>query len=817
MKRILKKAGILLLVFLLGTVGTALLLNSEFTDNRSDFNDAVFPEVMIDINGTLINRMYGYAQPMQTDFTRDSVTPLDTSKKLTFKVNPYDSEVQSFSYEIRTSDGSKVLENKKIKNLLKEDGYLSVDVEIGSDLRMNQEYSMQIALEMNESTAYYYTRVVSRSQVHASDYAAFVKYFYEACLDKNSADALGSYLEPKTTGASTNYSGININSSLSEVSWGTLAPQLRQEGIPVIKEINETTASVTLEYQITSQNENEETEIYDVKEFYRMKYQDTRIYLLDFQRSANQVFDGTLPVCSDDGIILGVRDKNVEYMMNDAATVIAFVQEGDLWSYSPGNEKINQIFSFRKAEDGDFRDSRTQHDIKIVRVTDEGDIDFVLYGYMNRGSHEGYEGIGVYHYNHDKNVAEERAFIPVSESFEFLKKDLEKLSYVNEKNELFLILAKNLYKINIEDNSSEILEKGIKNANFVSSDNNDHAAWLVSEGDEKGNIKEIDFDTCKTRLIAPQKGQKLRTVGFMNEDLIYGILDKSDILKDEEGHKSVGIRTLRIEDFDGNVKKEYQKDGLYITDISVGDTLIEFELSAKSGDTSYVAQKKDTIMNNKKAATNTVKTELVSVSRTGVRVKLVFNMTKQTDSPLTMYAKVSSTDKKDIVLDTQIPQETAYYVYGQGELDSIYTDPAKAVQRADTLGGVVLNRAQQYVWERGNKKTKIQIGTEELPDILLQGTYDIKTLKKSLKKTGTVIDLSGCSLDSVLYEVSAQRPVIAKTGTNTSVLIVGYDEYNTYLYDPVKKETYPYGMNDSTDLFQKAGNVFITCIEKVNY
>ena len=461
MKRILKKAGILLLVFLLGTAGTALLLNSESTDNRSDFNDAVFPEVMVDMNDTLINRMYGYAQPMQADFTRDSVTPLDTSKKLTFKVNPYDSEVKSFSYEIRTSDGSKVLENKKIKNLVKEDQYLSVDVEIGSDLRMNQEYSMQIALELDEGTAYYYTRVVSRSQVHASDYAAFVKYFYEACLDKESADALGSYLEPQTTGAATNYSGININSSLSEISWGNLAPQLCQEGIPVIKEINETTASVVLEYQLTSQNDDEETELYDVKEFYRMKYQDTRIYLLDFQRSANQVFDGTLPVYEDDGIILGVRDKNVEYMMNDAATVIAFVQEGDLWSYSPGNEKVNQVFSFRKLKDGDFRDSRTQHDIKIVRVTDEGDIDFVLYGYMNRGSHEGYEGIAVYHYNRDKNVAEERAFIPVSESFEFLKKDLEKLSYVNEKNELFLILAKNLYRINIEENSSEILEKGI--------------------------------------------------------------------------------------------------------------------------------------------------------------------------------------------------------------------------------------------------------------------------------------------------------------------------------------------------------------------
>lgn len=87
----------------------------------------------------------------------------------------------------------------------KEDSYLSVDVEINSDLRMNQEYSMQIALELNESTAYYYTRVVSRSQVHASEYAAFVKYFYEASLDKEAADALGSYLEPASTGASTNY------------------------------------------------------------------------------------------------------------------------------------------------------------------------------------------------------------------------------------------------------------------------------------------------------------------------------------------------------------------------------------------------------------------------------------------------------------------------------------------------------------------------------------------------------------------------------------------------------------------------------------
>ena len=58
-----------------------MLLNSESTDNRSDFNGRSVSGSHGDMNDTLINRMYGYAQPMQADFTRDSVTPLDTSKK----------------------------------------------------------------------------------------------------------------------------------------------------------------------------------------------------------------------------------------------------------------------------------------------------------------------------------------------------------------------------------------------------------------------------------------------------------------------------------------------------------------------------------------------------------------------------------------------------------------------------------------------------------------------------------------------------------------------------------------------------------------
>ena len=302
MIKFLRRAVILLFIFVLGVAGSSLLLNSETTDDRSDMNDPVFPEVMVNFDGNYGNRMYGYAQPMQSDFTRDSVTPLDTSKELSLVVNPYDTKVTSLSYEIRTSDGSKVLENRKVKSLDKLDSYLATTIKISSDLLMNQEYSLQISLETNKGTAYYYTRVVSRSNVNASQYIKFVTSFYEKCMDKAAAEDLTSYLEPDNSRTTVNYTDVDINSTFAQISWGNLNPQIYRSGIPVVKDINETTASVSLEYQIAALDDNGNQEIYDVTEFYRMRYTETRIMLLDFKRSASQVFNENSIHISDKGL-----------------------------------------------------------------------------------------------------------------------------------------------------------------------------------------------------------------------------------------------------------------------------------------------------------------------------------------------------------------------------------------------------------------------------------------------------------------------------------------------------------------------------------
>ena len=815
MKNFFKRFLVLLVVFILGVAGTAFLMNNETTDDRSDMNDAVLPEVMVQFGDVLTNRMYGYRQPMEADFVRDSVTPLDTTKKLTLVVNPYDTKVRNLSYEIRTSDGSKVMENRTIKSLdTGSDGYLRTEIEISSGLLMNQEYSLQITLSTNHGDAYYYTRVVSRSATYTEQYAKFADDFVQMSLDKTQADNLAAYLETSDSASSRNFAGLNINSPLADISWENLNPQLSKAGIPVIKDINETTASISIEYEISAQNENGNTEYYLVTDFYRMRYDETRIRLLDFKRSASEVFDPSLSVISNSGLLLGVRSKDVDYLTNEDGSVTAFTQNGDIWSYVPDTGKFVEIFTFRKDTESDFRDARVEHDIKLLSVENNGDVDFMVYGYMNRGAHEGYSGVGIYHYNNDQGAIEEQVFIPCTESFEFLQEDLGTLSYVNQSGQLFIMIAGNLYQINIDENTYEVLADHIDSDDFGVSVTNAHAAWKSESGDYAGQIEFIDFDTMERRRIAPEASQKLDLLGFMNEDLIYGIVLDGDTLPNATGYMIDGITTFRIEGFDGTVKKEYHQDGLYVAGVTVGTTLMEFTLVQKSGDI-YKGVKKDNIMNNSTAATDKTSVEQTSSSRQGVIVRLTFEDSPSSEEPLILYAKVRNAGEK--VVDIQVDKssvEEVYYVYAGGGLDSVWTDPAKAVQRADKQTGVVLNRAQQYVWERGNMKTQITLNTTDIPEIIRTASLDVQNLQNGLGDSAKVTDLTGCSLENVLYEVSAQRAVIARTGSDSSVVIVGYDQYNTYLLDPSTGEVKPYGMNDSTALFKNAGNMFITYLEQ---
>ena len=73
------------------------------------------------------------------------------------------------------------------------------------------------------------------------------------------------------------------------------------------------------------------------------------MYVLNYERTANQIFNSENSFLSDKGnIMLGIGNKNLEYRTNEAGNVVCFVQEGDLYSYDTANDEIIKVFSFRE-------------------------------------------------------------------------------------------------------------------------------------------------------------------------------------------------------------------------------------------------------------------------------------------------------------------------------------------------------------------------------------------------------------------------------------------------------------------------------------
>ena len=47
------------------------------------------------------------------------------------------------------------------------------------------------------------------------------------------------------------------------------------------------------------------------------------------------------------------------------------------------------MFTFADGSNDDVRADYGKHNVKVLAASDEGDVDFLVYGYMNRGTYEG--------------------------------------------------------------------------------------------------------------------------------------------------------------------------------------------------------------------------------------------------------------------------------------------------------------------------------------------------------------------------------------------------------------------------------------------
>lgn len=837
MRKALIKITVVLATFIAAVLITSSLVNLDSVDMTSDMAQATLPVVTTQYNGIDINRMYGYVKDMDLSCMRDSITPLMSGRRMKLDIDTYGATVLGIAYEVRAVDSGRLIEDTTIEKFFVDARHIESDIVIKDLIENNKEYEFILKLELaNGALIKYYTRIISPEEYHISDKLEYVSDFSNRTFNKAAAEELTMYLEPSSQGDNTTFGKVDIHSNFNQVTWGDLRPLKVTDPIITVKELSSMTGSFIVDYYVSTTDE-EDIKYYKVKEFYRVRYSKERMYLLDYERTMDQIYVDEKTSYTDNNIMLGISSEDVAFKESDDGKNIAFVQQGRLYKYDTANNSIAYLFGFFDTFTEDMRMMNDNHKIKIMNVDEAGNILFLVYGYVNRGIHEGESGVSAYYYDAAVNTIEELAYIGSSHAPDLLIKEVEKLSYMSNDGVLYELIGKKLYGIRAESRNYEIIADNLTEGSYLISDNNRMVAWQVGKSTKDADeLILMNLDTARKTPIKVLSSETITPIGFMGEDLIYGVARKSYMAKDRMGNPILPMYQVNIFNENEGKLMTYQQPDIYIYEGEVNGNLITLHRMIRDEDGNFEETTNDQIMSAEDV--NATKNILSSINSERYEKLSVIKMDKNIDAQSMKHLRPKTVlyeGTREIKLK-QDEDTDQYIVYGKYGADSFYAEANAALTRAYDISGIVMDEHGRYLWKKTSRSTKNQImaitqnnASESRSSLavcldtmleyegivrnsqymLSQGQSVLEILKNALPDY-EILDLTGCTIDMVLYYVNQDIPVLVMLENDESVLIVGFNETNLVFMDPNAEELYKIPTEEGVELIKQGGNCFIT-------
>lgn len=843
MKKTIIRIAVCVVVFLASALIIGSIMNQGHNNMTMEMAPATLPMITMESGGVACNELHGNTVEMDVAYQKDCITLLGEGRQANFTVDTFGREITGISTEVRSIDGSRLIENSEVTGWKANGKSFSVSLTLKDLIDTNTQYSLTLILELEgEQKVYYYTTILWNDDVHISEILEFATDFHGKLYDKEVAKELTKYLEPnsKLTDNGT-FHKVNIHSSFQQITWGSLEPVQEDAASIRLTQISGNVASLLMDF-VVSTGEGKNKIYYNVEEYYRVRYTSERMYLLDYERTMTQIPD-TTRMYANDKILLGITDENVDMMESADGNTVVFSDMGQLLSYNAATNGLTVIFSFYDKDNADRRTLYDNHGIKILDVDEGGNVKFAVYGYMNRGRHEGETGIQIISYDNSLNTIEEEVYIPYSKSYAVLKDEMEQLLYRNRQQHVYFFLENGVYDVDLENRSAEQLVSIRQDDSLQVSENHEIIVW--QEGDDINHSNQLNvrnLNTGEQTVIRAEDGEAIRPLGFMGEDIIYGVARESDIRTENSGQLFYPMYKVCISNSSGDNLKEYGQDGIYIVDCAIEGNQITLSRIQRSENGSYQEILDDQIMNNveEEPGQNKVVTADIDIYERYVQIQTKTTIDTKTIKVLNP-KEVVFEGGRELTLDA-VSEVSRYYVYNAYGVQGIYSAPGKAVKEAYDSSGVVANDRGITVWLKGNRVSRNQIMAikeESVTDQknsltvcldnilrhagitrnteydLAQGKTAIQILEENM--TGVqVLDLSGCSLDAVLYYVNQDIPVLAILEDGEAVLVTGFNEFNVVIMEPSTGKLYKKGMNDATTWFAENGNHFISYMKIEN-
>ena len=840
MKRTIIRSCVCVVTFVAALIVSSMLLNRGNTDMTADMEPPRLPSVYVDADGLRVNMMDGYLGEMEEEYMRGRLLPIGTDRKLSIGILTYGTQVESLAFEVRSADGTRLVEDTQVSGMTEEDGVLKADIVLKDLIDEGTEYCVIFKLTLEDGReASYYMRVIQQESPGMQEKLDFVASFSEDTFDDASCAALAVYMETDSSEDNSTLSRVTIHSSLDQLGWGSLDVRRETEPVFTIMDMTGQTASIQVEYLVSYTRYEREVHAF-VKEVYRIRTGTERMYLLDYERTMSEYFSEDASSFVDEEVVLGIRDTDVEMAESEGGNIVAFAQNGVLYSLNVTENRIARLFSFHDADNLDERAFPDDRNFKILQVDEAGNVFFMVYGYISSGRRQGYCGAQLYFYDGSANTVEELAFIPSGKSPEILKAQIDQLAYINGKYELYLFLNDQICCVHLDSQTVDITAENLSMDSCSVSESNRMIAWQSGERYASESLILMNLSTGEQTRIEAGSGNYILPLGFMGEDIVYGIARQADITRDDTGAMVFPMYQVKIQDESGELLMTYEKEGYYVTGCEMSGNQIILSRVERDAQGDYVTAEDDQIVSSQTEAkrANTIITVPTENDDRLTEIQLRSGIKTGQLKVLTPGEVLYEGSRQ---VDLPPSQETVelYYVYSPDGEVTFAATPREAIERAEESSGSVTARGGFYIWRAERLHTSNQImaieGTaadeersnlEVCLDVILtyegvtrntgylleQGKTVAEILQENLENV-QVLELTGCSLENILYYPDREIPVLALLEDGNAVLITGFNERNVVLMDPQTGQVSRMGLNDASAWFEENGNMFVSYVE----
>lgn len=804
----------------------------------AQMEEATLPTITLRSDGVTVNKLYGYTLALNACSVRENLVAVENDRTIELLIEENKTDVRKLTYKVYDVNTKAEVAKNTVSAFDKEEDRKKARLKIDSPLESGKEYAVELMLVDSKSRRiYYYFRVKSYENSEFAEKAEFIRTISEWAREKN-YNAIIPYLESTYRGEGSTYAYVDIKDSFYMVCWGNLQPKLLTEPILTISEIYSNIAVATMKYMVEILTDTG-TEQYYIEEKFRVIVSGDSKHLLNYERTMEAVFDEKLASLSMNQFKLGVTNEtDMDLFTNSDASQLAFVRNKELWHYNMAENTLSKVFTFRKENEPEQGISCDQYDVRILKLYESGDISFMVYGHMGRGEYEGKTGIVLYRYDRNEKRIEEQLYFPVSESYQKIKEELGSFSYMNDFDVFFFMAYNTMYSYNLITKSLQVIADNAVTESVAFLRDSSYVVWQ-----EKGykDMELYHLESGERKKLTAKEGEFLRILGKIDENIIcgYGLL--SDCLVMGDGSLLYPAYEIKILDENLEEKKSYLKEGFYVTEAEITANSIRL-LRVEKTTEGYEEATDDYILNSKEEIKRPVRLDKRITEKMFAEYYIDLPSTyEMKEIPISESVPYTLITEDTTVRVPALENEAEeYIVYSFGSIIDISESCAEAIRLANrpNVVGTVVNESGVVIWERGvryssyylkeleGKPTKNSGLTTRQEAVRMMAAYlkleldvtefDETTSVKEYLENATghrAISLTGVSLDEALYFVFRGIPIYAMKSRTEAVVITGYNASSVTVYEPSSGKYKVYAMKEAEDMFEKAGNIFLSYVK----